>query len=59
MDREYSSGVYLKFNSSSEVDANKLEPLPIKYIAGILPLYDKTKKSGALLWVKKSGHQLT
>jgi len=43
-DREYSSGVYLKFNSSSEVDVNKLEPLPIKYIASILPLYDKTKK---------------
>ncbi|MEH6452160.1 MAG: lipid A-modifier LpxR family protein, partial [Psychromonas sp.] len=44
-DREYSSGVFLKFNSSSEVDINQLEPLPIKYIASILPLYDKTQKN--------------
>ncbi len=43
-DREYSSGVYLKYFSSSERDIHKLPALIVRPFANILPLQDNTQK---------------
>lgn len=53
-DREYSSGVYLKFNSASASDINKLGPVVINKIGEFLPLSDDSKK----VWGVTIGQQL-
>lgn len=53
-DREYSSGVYLKFNSASTVDINELGPVLINEIGKLLPLSDSSKK----VWGVTVGQQL-
>ncbi len=53
-DREYSSGVYIKFNSASSTNLQKDFPYPVEKIAELLPLNEQSYKS----WGVTLGQQI-